>query len=287
MTTGFFFRADAAEITDPVANETLVLQTTSASGRTAGQLYVWNGSTWFQITTTGGSGITQLTGDVTAGPGSGSQAAQIAANAVGNAEIANSAVTLAKIANAAANSKVLGSGSAGSGSPYSEITLGANLQMTGTTLSATGGAGATQPAGSPTQVQFNDGGSPMVFGADGPFTYDKANNILSVPVITLALGANIGVDARAMTTNITLTLTDERYLLLDPDGDHDLIMPAKASGLAYLIANASPASPAITITITDDASPPNTIDTIVGREALALFTDGLVWVAFKSTVSIV
>jgi hypothetical protein len=78
-----------------------------------------------------GSGITQLTGDVTAGPGSGSQAATIA----------NAAVTLAKIANAAANDKLLGSGNSGSGASYAEITLGTNLSMSGTTLNASGGGG--------------------------------------------------------------------------------------------------------------------------------------------------
>jgi uncharacterized protein DUF5907 len=77
-----------------------------------------------------GSGITQLTGDVTAGPGSGSQAATIA----------NAAVTLAKIQNAAASSKLLGSGASGSGASYSEITLGTNLSMSGTTLNASGGS---------------------------------------------------------------------------------------------------------------------------------------------------
>jgi len=53
--------------------------------------------------------------------------------------ITDANVTLAKIANAAANSKLLGAGAAGSGSPYAEITLGTGLTMTGTTLSADAG----------------------------------------------------------------------------------------------------------------------------------------------------
>jgi hypothetical protein len=39
------------------------------------------------------------------------------------------------------------------------------------------GGGSGSPAGSDTQVQFNDGGS---FGADAGFTYDKTDNILSI-----------------------------------------------------------------------------------------------------------
>jgi hypothetical protein len=56
--------------------------------------------------------------------------------------IANAVVTLAKIANAAANSKLLGSGASGSGSSYTELTLGTGLSMSGTTLNATSAAGS-------------------------------------------------------------------------------------------------------------------------------------------------
>jgi hypothetical protein len=72
--------------------------------------------------------VANLTGDVTT---SGSVATTIA----------NSAVTLAKIANAAANSKLVGSGASGSGAAYSELTLGTNLSMSGSTLNAAGGSG--------------------------------------------------------------------------------------------------------------------------------------------------
>ncbi len=105
-----------------------------------------------------GAGITQLTGAITAGPGTGSQVASIANDAVTTAKINNGAVnssklatnavttaaitdanvTLAKIANAAAGSKLVGSGSLGSGNAYSEITLGTGLSMSGTTISVSG-----------------------------------------------------------------------------------------------------------------------------------------------------
>jgi hypothetical protein len=56
---------------------------------------------------------------------------------VGTTNITNDAVTLAKIQNATANSRLLGSGAAGSGVDYAELALGTNLSMSGTTLNMT------------------------------------------------------------------------------------------------------------------------------------------------------
>lgn len=52
--------------------------------------------------------------------------------------IDNDVVTFAKMQNAVANSKLVGSGAAGAGADYVELTLGTNLSMSGTTLNATG-----------------------------------------------------------------------------------------------------------------------------------------------------
>lgn len=137
------------------------------------------------------SGITQLTGDVTAGPGSGSQAATIAANAVTTTKIANSNVTLAKIANAAASSKLLGSGSSGSGSAYAEISLGAGLSMSGTTVSVstTGGYGLFGPILSiPTQ---SSSGLTTAFNQRGTFSATDVSTGIAMIDTTSAGGENL------------------------------------------------------------------------------------------------
>jgi hypothetical protein len=78
-----------------------------------------------------GGGITELTGDVTAGPGSGSQ----------SATIANDAVTYAKMQDVSAASRILGRGSSGGAGNVQELQVGAGLSISGTTISADGSGG--------------------------------------------------------------------------------------------------------------------------------------------------
>lgn len=121
--------------------------------------YWCDGGSWVgPLITTSGAGTVSTSGS----PASGNLAKFSGSTAVTNGNlsgdvttsdtlattIVNAAVSLAKIANAAANSKLLGSGASGSGSPYTELTLGTNLSMSGTTLNAasTGAGGGASLA---------------------------------------------------------------------------------------------------------------------------------------------
>jgi Repeat of unknown function (DUF5907) len=94
------------------------------------------------VTTLGASGA--ITGSNLSGTNTGDQTITLTGDVTGSgtssfaATIANDAVTYAKMQNISAASKLLGRGDSGSGDAQ-EITIGANLTMTGTTLSASGG----------------------------------------------------------------------------------------------------------------------------------------------------
>lgn len=80
--------------------------------------------TWVPSSGVGSSAINQLTGDVTAGPGSGSVAATIA----------NDAVTYAKLQNISAASRLLGRGSAAGSGDTQELTVGNSVTIAATVV---------------------------------------------------------------------------------------------------------------------------------------------------------
>lgn len=83
-----------------------------------------SGSAW-ESYSDADTGITELTGNITAGPGSGSQVATIA----------DEAVTYAKMQHAT-ESRLLGRGQGSGAGDVQEITLGDGLELSGTTLNA-------------------------------------------------------------------------------------------------------------------------------------------------------
>ncbi len=114
-----------------VATSTLFYRKTAGSGAPETQTLATLKTDLGLTGTNSGDQTITLTGDVT-GTGGGSFATTIA----------NDVVTYAKMQNVSAASRLLGRGDSGSGDPQ-EITLGANLTMTGAVLSATGGGGGT------------------------------------------------------------------------------------------------------------------------------------------------
>lgn len=129
------------------------------AGGTNGQVLSTNGTGALSWTTAGGGVSDGDKGDITVS-GSGS-----------TWTIDNDAVTYAKIQNVSAASKLLGRGDASSGD-VQEITVGSGLTMTGTTLSASGGGGASYP----TQSAFKstDQTTNTTFGT---LSYDSALTI--------------------------------------------------------------------------------------------------------------
>ena len=116
---------------------------------------------WVEITAD--TGITQLTGDVTAGPGSGSQAATLDKTAL----TGKSAVTPAS----------------GDSILLSDVSDSGNLKKT-TVSDLLALSPPSPPAGSNTQIQFNDSGA---LGGDADFTWNKTTNVQTVAgVIELA-----------------------------------------------------------------------------------------------------
>jgi hypothetical protein len=173
----------------------------------------------------GTSGITQLTGDVTAGPGSGSQVATIAAGAITNAKVSNTAaIAFSKLASLSSANILVGNGSnVATAVPVSgDVTLAntgafslVNASVTGQLLtgyvSGSGTISATDSILSAfNKLNGNDGLKLSLTGGTltGALTVQKA---IVQNVVTLATTGTITPDATvgptyetAVSGNITL-----------------------------------------------------------------------------------
>ncbi len=145
-------------------------------------VYVSDGANWLPFS--GAPGITELTGDVLAGPGSGSQVATIAAHAV----------TYAKIQAVAAASRLLGRGTAG-GADVREIDLGPGLSMAGNTLDATG-VGTVTDVTATAPIASSGGATPDISLNDSAVTAGVYGDASNVPQVT--------VDAKGLVQDVTL-----------------------------------------------------------------------------------
>jgi hypothetical protein len=138
---------------------------------------------------TGDQTIT-LTGDVT-GSGTGSFAATIG----------NNTVTYGKIQAVTASAKLLGSSA--TGTAVTEITLGTNLSMTGSTLNATAGGGTVTSVGV-------SGGSTGLTTSGGPVT--TSGTITLDGVLSVANGGTSSTSASSAISFLAGATTNGQYL---------------------------------------------------------------------------
>jgi hypothetical protein len=134
--------ATATILTDNAA-VTVAQGGTGTNTLTAHAVVLGNGTSAPAFATIGTSGRLLIDQGAAADPSFNAMSGDATITNAGVLTIGSAKVTLAKIANAAASSKLLGSGASGSGAAYSELTLGTNLSMSGTTLNATGGGSGT------------------------------------------------------------------------------------------------------------------------------------------------
>lgn len=140
-------------------------------------------SAWVDYSDAAAAGINQLTGDVTAGPGSGSQAATIANDAVTTAKILDDNVTYAKIQNVSATDRLLGRDTAAAGN-IEEISVSSGLEFTGGPGLRVTAAVRTEQIG----ITVDGGGSLLTTGSKGFKSFPVAGTITGWRLLADAAG---------------------------------------------------------------------------------------------------
>lgn len=182
-----------------------------------------------------------------------------------NPTIGASKVTYAKMQNVSANSKLLGSGASGAGSSPSEITLGTGLTMTGTTLSATGGAFLQEKHSSTATF----GTYTTVIPVDDTIPQNTEGTELLTVTLTPASASNI-LDITVSIHFSSNTAGDVPVFALFQDSTAD----AFASGWGYIISNGVPQTTSFTNTIVAGTTSATTIKLRVGPSSGNLNING-------------
>ena len=144
-----------------------------------------DGASWNTYSPTS-AGMNQLTGDVTAGPGAGSQAATIANNAVTTAKVIDDAITYAKIQDVSATDRLLGRDTAAAGI-IEEIPVSSGLEFTGGPGIRVTAAVRTEQIG----ITIDGGGSAITTGVKGYKSFPVAGTITGVRMLADQSGSAV------------------------------------------------------------------------------------------------
>lgn len=176
-------------------------------------IWVWSGSSWIDSATGGGGGITQLTGDVTAGPSSGSAVATVAF--VGGSTSANvhSAELLANAGTSANTVSTLvkrdSSGNFSAGTITASLTGHSSLDLA---LSGGSLTGATSITGSADLVQFLVKGNSTQ--TNDIFQVKKSDN---TSLLTFNNSGNLGILGSITASNLSGSNTGDQTITLTGD----------------------------------------------------------------------